>query len=173
MFAEIGGRMTTFEIAELPLGQAMLGLCPLPGRQGDLAADVATLKAWGAALVVTLVQHSELTALGVAALPDLLGVQGIAWRHFPIVDFDVPAEAAQGEWAALAAEILGLVGQGQRVVLHCRGGCGRTGMAALRLMVMSGEEPGAALARLRGVRPCAVETEAQQNWASASGAFQH
>jgi hypothetical protein len=39
-------------------------------------------------------------------------------------------------------------------------------MAILRLMVESGEDPPAALARLRAVRPCAVETERQHCWAT-------
>ena len=36
----------------------------------------------------------------------------------------------------------------------------------LRLMVEAGEEPQAALTRLRGLRPCAVETDAQYEWAA-------
>jgi hypothetical protein len=40
-------------------------------------------------------------------------------------------------------------------------------MAVLRLMIEAGEEPQSALARLRKVRPCAVETEAQMQWALA------
>ena len=51
------------------------------------------------------------------------------------------------------------------MLVHCRGGCGRSGMAVLRLMVEAGEAPEEALARLRAVRPCAVETEAQMDWA--------
>ncbi len=42
-------------------------------------------------------------------------------------------------------------------------------MAVLRLMVEVGEAPEAALARLRAVRPCAVETEAQRDWAEQGG----
>jgi hypothetical protein len=40
-------------------------------------------------------------------------------------------------------------------------------MAVLRLMVECGEDPAQALARLRSVRPCAVETDAQLDWACA------
>jgi len=54
---------------------------------------------------------------------------------------------------------------GGSVLVHCKGGCGRSGMAALRLMVEAGEDPHLAFARLRDVRPCAVETEAQLAWA--------
>jgi hypothetical protein len=39
-------------------------------------------------------------------------------------------------------------------------------MAALRLMVEMGEPVTDALARLRFVRHCAVETDAQYDWAS-------
>ena len=39
-------------------------------------------------------------------------------------------------------------------------------MAVLRLMIEAGEAPEVALPRLRAVRPCAVETEAQMTWAT-------
>jgi len=51
--------------------------------------------------------------------------------------------------------------------VHCRGGCGRSGMIALRLMIEIGEAADDALARLRAVRPCAVETPQQLRWATA------
>jgi len=38
-------------------------------------------------------------------------------------------------------------------------------MAALRLMVEAGEDANDALLRLRSIRPCAVETDAQMIWA--------
>jgi len=54
---------------------------------------------------------------------------------------------------------------GGKVLVHCMGGCGRSGMAVLRLMVETGEPPHSALSRLRAARPCAVETDAQFDWA--------
>jgi hypothetical protein len=38
-------------------------------------------------------------------------------------------------------------------------------MIVLRLMIAAGEHPDLALARLRETRPCAVETDAQMDWA--------
>ncbi|MDG0986802.1 MAG: protein-tyrosine phosphatase family protein, partial [Paracoccaceae bacterium] len=55
--------------------------------------------------------------------------------------------------------------EGSRILVHCRGGCGRTGMIVLRIMVEFGENPDKALQRLRRIRPCAVETKDQENWA--------
>lgn len=142
-----------------------LALCPLPGGGGQLGAELVQVKAWGAELVLTLVEPAELVALGCAGLPQAVQDLGMAWRHFPITDFGVPK--ADAGWEALSSELRALLVCGGRVMVHCRGGCGRTGMIALRLMVEAGEEPGAALARLRALRPCAVETKAQGVWASA------
>jgi hypothetical protein len=36
-------------------------------------------------------------------------------------------------------------------------------------MIAQGEDPDAALERLRHIRPCAVETEAQLRWARRAG----
>ena len=57
---------------------------------------------------------------------------------------------------------------GRGVAVHCRAGIGRSGMVALRLMIEAGEAPDDALARLRTVRPCAVETTAQMHWAMSA-----
>ena len=162
--------MGVFDITELPLAAGLVGLCPMRGRGGDLRADIALLAGWNTELVVSLVESTELATLGGAGLPDMLAGAGIDWQHFPIRDFDIPSKTAQVGWARLSTRISGLLRQGGRVVLHCRGGCGRTGMMALRLMVEQGEDPGAALLRLRALRPCAVETDAQQVWAEGATA---
>lgn len=156
--------MTGFSLTKLPLLSGALALCPLPGGGGQLRADLAQVKAFGAEMVLTLVEPEEREALGCADLPQAVQDLGMAWRQFPIVDFGVPDDDA--DWAALSSELRAILARGGRLMVHCRGGCGRTGMIALRLMVDTGEEPGAALARLRAVRPCAVETDAQEVWAS-------
>ena len=74
----------------------------------------------------------------------------------------------QAAWRALGANARRALAGGGRVLIHCRAGCGRSGMAALRLMIECGEAPDEALARLRAVRPCAVETGAQMAWAMAA-----
>jgi protein-tyrosine phosphatase len=142
-----------FELAEIAMGRGVLGLCALPQ-----AGDVAALQAWRTDLVLTLVEQAEAVALS----PDLEGAlvaAGIAQRWFDIADYGVPV----GDWAGLSGDLHAVLKVGGRVVIHCRGGCGRTGMIALRFMEEAGEAD--ALARLRAVRPCAVETEAQMDWA--------
>jgi protein-tyrosine phosphatase len=156
-----------FSIASAAMpGGGAVGLCRMPGRAGALADDVAVIAAWSPRIVVSLAQADELAAHGADALPELLARQGAAHRHFPIVDYGAPE--ADGAWRALAAELHAVLDAGGRALVHCMGGCGRSGMVALRLMVERGEAPPAALARLRAVRPCAVETGGQLAWASAA-----
>lgn len=147
---------------DLP-GGGSIGLCRMPGRSGDLAGDVAVIAAWSPRVVVSLTELQELEAHGAKRLASLLGA---THRHLPIVDYGVP-EADDTAWAGLRGELHAVLAAGGRVLLHCMGGCGRSGMIALRLMVERGEGAEAALARLRAVRPCAVETDAQGAWASA------
>lgn len=158
--------MTEFAIYGLAAGGGTLALSPMPGRTGAYAADRARLVAWGPALVIGMTPLAELARNGAAGLPGDLAAAGIAWRHLPVADFGVPDEAAQAAWPAVQALASGVLARGDRVLVHCHGGCGRSGMAVLRLMIAAGEAPGAALARLRAVRPCAVETKAQMGWAA-------
>lgn len=145
--------------ADLEVGAGRLSLSPLPGRGGDLAGDLAALAGWRPDLVVSLTETAEMARHGAAGLPAALAGRGIGWLHLPVADFGVPQTALP--LAGLAARLA----QGQRIALHCLGGCGRSGMLALRLMVLAGEAPETALARLRAARPCAVETAAQLAWA--------
>lgn len=152
----------TFIIAPLQLRAGTLALCPLPRD----AADRSQIAAFAPDLVLTMTETAEMAELGAADLPDWLARQGIGWRHFPVADFSTPPEGA--DWPALKAEAEAVLARGGRVLAHCRGGLGRSGMVALRLMIEAGEAPEAALARLRAVRPGAVETEAQFAWAQQS-----
>ena len=148
-------------IAEINVGSGRLALSPMPGRDGDYAGDLADLLAWKPALVISLTTQAELDVTAPRLAADLAR-NGTQWRHFPIPDYSTPAT----DWPALSPLIHAELANGRRVLLHCMGGCGRSGMIALRLMVEASEDADAALIRLRGVRPCAVETGDQYLWAS-------
>lgn len=152
-------------VLSVPGSPGSLALARMPGRSGDLAGDVAVIRAWRADLVVSMTEGEELRAGGGGDLPALLAAAGIAWRHFPVVDFGGPP-ADDPRWPPLADELHALLARGGRIVLHCAGGCGRSGMVAMRLLVASGLAPRDALAHLRAVRACAVETEEQALWAA-------
>jgi protein-tyrosine phosphatase len=156
------------QIATVSAGLGRIGICRLPGRKGDLTGDMAIIRAWRPAFVVSMTEASEMREHGDGNLPALLESAGIAWRHFPIVDFGAPEAEVLPQWLALAKELHAALDAGGGVLLHCRGGLGRSGMVALRLLAERGEAPEAALARVRKARPGAVETEGQRVWGSDS-----
>lgn len=149
-----------FAIHHLPAGNGWLGICPLP-RMGDMP----TLLDWAPDLVLSMTEMVEMVQLGAGGLGDALKDAGVAWHHLPVRDFGVPPVEIQTVWPAISAQARGILAEGGKVLAHCRGGCGRSGMVLLRLMVELGEAPEAALVRLREVRPCAVETDEQWLWA--------
>lgn len=149
------------------VGAGRIGLTHCPGRTlpspgRDLAADLDAIAATGARLVVTLVEAHELELLGVASLGADLARRGIAWHHLPIVDFGVPDSAFEAAWNEAGADIHARLDRGETLVVHCRGGLGRTGTIAARLMVERGADPEEAMAAIRTARPGTIETAAQE-----------
>jgi protein-tyrosine phosphatase len=162
------------QIAELPIGAGVIGLTLCPGKRGaslsgswwerDLALDVAAIAAWGARAVVTLIETQEFTGLGVEALPEAVRSAGIAWHHLPIEDVSVPDQRFEQHWRTVWPRLHGRLNDGERVLVHCRGGLGRAGTVAALMLIESGESPERAIARVRAVRPGAIETAEQETW---------
>lgn len=162
-----------FSISELNVGTGTIGIAPLVGRSGDYAGDLHKLLDWSPDLVLTLTQLSELKQVGSADLPTDLGLNEIKWLHFPIDDFQAPDAGMDPLWDVMQDILHTALTQKNRVIVHCMGGCGRSGMVALRLMCELGERAELALERLRTHRTCAVETNAQMLWATHGQISQH
>jgi protein-tyrosine phosphatase len=156
----------TLTIASLPVGGGTLALCPMPGRGGAYDADLRVVLGFGPGLVLSMTTAEEMSARSAARLGADLADHRVGWRHLPVADYGVPGADVDALWPGVVAETLAVLAGGGRVLVHCMGGCGRSGMVVLRLMLEAGEERQAALARLRAVRPCAVETDAQMGWAA-------
>lgn len=130
----------------------------------DLRADLRDIQIWGANVLVTLVEKHELESLGVSQL----GIQAehfdLEWLHLPIVDVSIPDEVFEMQWQKAGPGLHRLLYSGGRCVLHCKGGLGRTGTIAARLLVESGMEPQAAIEAVRRSRPGAIETAGQERY---------
>lgn len=155
-----------FEIAEIRLGNGWLGISPIPGRTGHYERDLSAILRWGADAVLTMTTAPELDHAGAAGFGKDLAAAGVAWWHLPIPDFGAPPPETAALWPDASSAAHEVLGAGGRVLAHCFGGCGRSGMALMRLMVEAGEDADYALARLRDARPCAVERESQRAWAA-------
>jgi len=114
---------------------------------------------------VTLIEPHEFELLRIPTLGDEAKLRGLDWHHLPIRDVSVPSPAFEAVWPTQSEALRGKLAAGENIVVHCRGGLGRAGMIAARLLVESGIDPKAAIARVRAVRPGAIETSAQDDWA--------
>jgi ADP-ribosyl-[dinitrogen reductase] hydrolase len=130
----------------------------------DLSLDLDAIRDWGAAAVVTLVEMKELILLRVESLGQEVRRRGMSWFHLPIVDASTPTAEFERQWNAAGAELRTLLRNGRDVLVHCRGGLGRAGMIAARLLVELGVEPATAIRQVRAVRPHAIETPQQEKY---------
>lgn len=158
--------MDDFAIFDVPAGRGRLGISPMPGRHGDLAADIQTICDWGADLVISMTPLDEMRSKGGADLPSALATNGIRWLNVPIVDFAAPDHDGDVLWRVTSPFAHQMLMGGGRVLVHCFGGCGRSGMAAVRLLVELGQGAEQAVTLVRSVRPCAIETPQQLAWAT-------
>jgi len=130
----------------------------------DLERDLKAIVEWGANAVVTLMEAHEIIQLGVPDLGNRCEALGLAWFHLPIKDVSIPDAAFESSWKTVGHMLRKELKQRRGIVIHCRGGLGRTGLVAARLLIELGEQPDHALQRVRLVRPGAVETRQQEEY---------
>jgi protein-tyrosine phosphatase len=132
------------------------------GWDRDLATDLDALVAARVHMLVSLVEDAELAMLKIPTLVAEASARGLEVVRFPIVDVQPPREAAAAR--AVIDLALARVADGKTVVFHCRGGLGRAGTMAACALVGLGQAPEEAIARVRQVRPGAIETREQERF---------
>lgn len=144
-------------------GPGRVGLTVLPGRRDwrrHLDEDLVALREQGIDAVVCLVPHEELERYGVSGLPQGYAEAGLPVLHLPLLDQQGTTPATLRE---VSAWIEAHVSAGRRVLVHCVGGLGRSGMVAAAWLRSRGATADDALACVRAARgPRAVETAAQE-----------
>jgi protein-tyrosine phosphatase len=155
-------------------GGALLGMSHCPGRHGvdgagrhwarALDADLQTIQAWGASAVLSLVEPHEFARLGVPDFAQAIARTPLQWLPVPITDMATPGAATWAAWRTQGPALLQALNEGQRVLVHCAAGLGRTGMLVAKLLVLNGVRADEAIAQVRRARPGTIETDAQAEW---------
>jgi len=130
----------------------------------SLDADIAAIDEWGAGHLITLLEPHEFIELEVEQLSQRTVAAGLRWYGLPITDGAAPDSRFLEPWSQLGPKFVSALRAGERIVVHCKGGLGRAGTVACVLLldcevVTDAEE---AMARVRAVRPGAVETPEQE-----------
>ncbi len=149
-----------------------LGMTLLPGkkRRGyggpqwrDAAADAQRLRdVHGCTTLLLLVEDIDLDISRAWGTIPALEAAGIRVIRHPVRDMEVPRD--RSAFRATLDDVSGRVRAGERVVVACRGGLGRTGTAVACLLVDGGVDPRDAITRVRAVRPGTVERRAQEEF---------
>lgn len=145
-------------------GRVALSSCP--GRTdvgGDVESDVRHLVRQGVGLVVSLVGDGEMERYGVVELRAQLGRAGLRSIQFPVEDTLPPINL--GQTRVLCRQLLGWLGEGTHVLIHCIGGWGRSGTLAASLLTHQGYDADTAIRLVRQARsPRCVESRAQERF---------
>ncbi len=161
------------EVLGLPgrLGMTILPGVKDPGRwDRDLGADLERLRRrYETDALVTLLEEDEFELYGVPDFLERAREAGIEVDHFPIRDVDTPLEAQSDGYAALVQRILDRLREGKTVVVHCRGGLGRTGTVVSSVLVALGRGADEAIGLARETRRSdrTVETRQQEEYVRA------
>ncbi len=150
---------------DVPGRSGQLIFTPCPGSKGSSAAEaLGTLQAAGAEALITLMPAEELARNQAARLPELCVQRGLEWFHLPVADEQVPLEDFDHAWAQAHARIGELLADGRRIAIHCKGGSGRTGLIAARILIDAGVPRAEAVERVQALRPKAIQHPAHAAW---------
>lgn len=134
------------------------------GWDRDVCTDVDAIAAWGASAVVTLIEDHEIAVLKVHALGETVRSRHMDWLHLPIPDVSTPCLRFEQEWESIGEGLRARLRNGFDIVVHCKGGLGRAGTIAARLLIELGVAPDSAITQVRKVRPGAIETSGQETY---------
>ena len=154
-------------------GHGRIGITLCPGKTDpagmsgpharNLEADLDKVQHWGATAVLSLITDEEFDDLSVRNLPDAVRDRHMEWLHAPIPDGWPPGRDFEDAWSVAGEAMRDRLRLGFDVLVHCRGGLGRAGTVAARLLVELGASPEEAISRVRDARsPHAIETAAQE-----------
>lgn len=105
----------------------------------DLEADLRVLRSdYGTDTLVSVLEEHEYHGYGI---PKLFGwdlIEAIEVLRFAIEDMNIPKEAESEEYETLIRDVVERMHEGKNVVVHCRGGLGRTGTIAACVLVALG-----------------------------------
>ena len=156
----------------LQVGQGFIGLTICPGKKGasiygndwhrDLDSDIRAIANWGASAVVTIMTDDELQFLGVGNLGLYVAKYGMEWYQIPVPDTTAPNYETLEQWDYIRRRIHSRLNREEKIIIHCRGGLGRSGTLAAKLLMDKGLTCREAIERVRVARPGAIETAEQE-----------
>ena len=165
--------------AETPW-RLFFGPCPglLVESHGGLSIDdealdetMRELAEKGIALLVAIIEDSEIEEIDYGDIQDAAARQRIAIERCPLPDFTAPDADFLQRWRPIETRAIAILRHGGGVAVHCLAGEGRSPLMAAYLLVRLGLTPDSALQAVRTALPDAIETDEQLGFLAAGTAL--
>jgi protein-tyrosine phosphatase/nicotinamidase-related amidase len=163
-----GGKIRIDWINHELIPSGSLGMTLLPGRRDysrSLDEDLKEIKELGVEVIVPLLTDDELDHFGVLDLIDSYLESGFMVYRLPILDQLVSSEKEMKE---LVDQLDTFLGMNKKVMVHCVGGLGRSGMVGAAYLKYKGLSAKESIEIIRATRsPRAVESKEQEDFVRA------
>jgi protein-tyrosine phosphatase len=157
-------------------GSMGLTFCPGKKHNGiygawdrDLEIDILAIKSWGADIWLNTMEIEDMVSVKIDPMTfeNSINAANISYLHFPIIDGRIPDTDSEVYWKNILSPLLQThLRNGKKILIHCRGGLGRTGTIAARLLVDLGLDSDDAISIVRNCREGAIENSIQEQWIS-------
>ena len=159
---------------KVPNGSGIIGMTLCPGKKinsassgpwnRDLDMDLQAIQAWGAQALVNLMEGHEYELLRVPDYVAKVRSYPMEYFHLPIVDVHPPDGRFEELWKSAGPRLREILLDGGKILIHCRGGIGRTGTVAAQLLVELGMPHENAIKAVRDARYGTIETRDQERY---------
>jgi len=169
-------KIDTVSVPSLP---GLIGISACPGMKefstldlydDRIENDLQCISNWGAKIIVTLLELREIAALGIATLPGSILSKEMLWLHLPMGNNVLPAEDFEEKWHSVRDKLIHCLQRGERVLIHCKEGVGRSALVAVRLLIEAGIDPDSAIRAVRKARPGSFLLYSQEQYCHALAA---
>ncbi len=131
----------------------------------DLKTDLRVLREeHGPYTLVSVMEEHEYYDFEIPDLFERDLVEGLEVLRFAIEDMNVPREAEAEKYEELIRDIVERMRDGKNVIVHCRGGLGRTGTVAACALVALGHPAKDAIGLVRETREGTIQTPGQERF---------
>ena len=160
-----GGHLRIDWIDHEAISPGSIGLTILPGRKDysrSIEEDLKQLKEFGVDTIIPLITDDEFYHFGVSDLIEKYEELKFNVHRLPIMDQLVCSEKEMNEMAHFLDDE---IKAGKKVMIHCVGGLGRSGMVAASYLKFKGLNANKAIEVVRKARgPRAVESKVQEEF---------
>lgn len=140
--------------------------CCAPGKRDqekgvfrDLHQDMKCIQTHNIDCIICLIEDFEFDKVQITDYPERVAKAGIDFIHYPMIDHYIPTDL--DSFHELVLLTCDLLHSGSQILIHCRGGVGRTGVLCACVLIHYGFSADGAILKVRQNRLGALKNAVQ------------